>query len=69
MHSMLRQMPNTGEKPNPLDLPRQVLYVESVATERCGSGREGPSLGCSDLCKCDWRVSGKAAWPHAHDPP
>jgi len=57
---MLGQMPNMREKPNSLDLPRQVVYVECVATGRSGSGKEGPSLGCSDLCKCDWRVSGKA---------
>jgi hypothetical protein len=32
-----------------LDLLRQVVYVECVATERSGGGTEGPSLGCSDL--------------------
>lgn len=48
---MLGQVLNMREKPNPLDLLKQVVYVEGVATEKDGSGKRGPSLGCSDLHK------------------
>ncbi|GAA4859628.1 hypothetical protein GCM10023235_41880 [Kitasatospora terrestris] len=38
---MLGQVPNMREKPNCLDLPRQVVYVECVATGDAGAAKRG----------------------------
>lgn len=42
-------MPNTHDSPNPLDLPRQVAYVEHVAANEAETARRARSLGCFDL--------------------
>lgn len=38
---MLGQVPNRREKPNSLDLPKQVLYVVSVAPSETGMTQRG----------------------------
>lgn len=48
---MLEQVLNMGEKPIPLDLLKQVAYVEHIASSETGARQEGPSSGCSELHK------------------
>ncbi|MEU7177262.1 MULTISPECIES: hypothetical protein [Streptomyces] len=42
-------MPNLSDLANPLDLLKQVAYVEHVATEETRRRPGGPSLGCFEL--------------------
>nr|BFD92233.1 hypothetical protein KitaXyl93_35930 [Kitasatospora sp. Xyl93] len=68
---MLGQVPNRREKPNSLDLPKQVLYVVSVAPSETGVTQRGllwAALSCTNSpCGMGRKLPRQVAQAEAED--